>query len=151
MSLHEEHFNGRVSSVIDDHAGNTSPRLNAEGSHMSQYAILIYEDPTFYVNATPETWAGVVEAHNAFTKGVFELGGSLTGGGAMAPITTAKTIKAGGAVTDGPFVDTKEAFGGYYVIEARDLEHATEIAKLCPAPGGGVEVRPLVDPSSNPF
>jgi hypothetical protein len=54
-------------------------------------------------------------------------------------------------VTDGPFVETKESLNGYYVIEARDLDHAVEIAKLCPAPGGGVEVRTVVDPSTNPF
>jgi hypothetical protein len=51
-----------------------------------------------------------------------------------------------------PFVEAKEALGGYYVIEASDLDHAVEIAKLCPAPGGGVEVRPVVDPTAaNPF
>ena len=66
-------------------------------------------------------------------------------------MTTATTIKGGGTVTDGPFVESKEALGGYYSFEARDLDHAVEIAKLCPAPFGGVEVRPLVDPSTNPF
>ena len=48
-------------------------------------------------------------------------------------------------VTDGPFVETKEALGGFYVVEARDLDHALEIAKLCPARFGGVEVRPLME------
>ena len=118
---------------------------------MSQYAILIYEDPAFYVNASPETWGAVLDAHNTFITQVSELGGSLTGGEALAAITTATTIKGGGTVTDGPFVETKEAFGGYYVVEARDLDHAVELGKLCPAPGGGVEVRPLVDPTTNPF
>ncbi|TFD62025.1 hypothetical protein E3T39_03150 [Cryobacterium suzukii] len=118
---------------------------------MSQYAILIYEDPAFYANMSPEAWGAVVDAHTTFTQQVFELGGSLTGGGALAPTTTATTIKGAGTVTDGPFVETKEAFGGYYVVEARDLDHAVEIAKLCPAPGGGVEVRPVVDPTTNPF
>ena len=118
---------------------------------MSQYAILIYEDQTRYATMSPEAWGALVDAHGTFTKQVSELGGSLTGGGALASTTTATTIKGGGTVTDGPFVETKEAFGGFYVIEARDLDHAVEIAKLCPAPFGGVEVRPLVDPSTNPF
>jgi hypothetical protein len=48
-------------------------------------------------------------------------------------------------VTDGPFVDTKEALGGYYLIEAVDLDQALAVAKLCPAPHGGVEVRPILD------
>jgi hypothetical protein len=50
-------------------------------------------------------------------------------------------------VTDGPFAETKEALGGYYLIEARDLDQALDIAKLCPAPYGGVEVRPIMDTS----
>ena len=119
---------------------------------MAKYAILIYEDPAFYANASPEAWGAVVDAHNTFTKQVFELGGSIASGAALAPTTTATTIKGAGTVTDGPFVETKEAFGGFYVVEARDLDHAVEIAKLCPAPGGGVEVRPVVDPTeANPF
>jgi hypothetical protein len=47
-------------------------------------------------------------------------------------------------VTDGPFAETKEALGGYYLVEARDLDHALEIGKLCPAGFGGVEVRPIM-------
>jgi hypothetical protein len=118
---------------------------------MAKYAIFIHDDPTFYVNASPEAWGAVVDAHSKFREQVFELGGSLAGGEALAPATTATTIKGGSTVTDGPFVETKESLNGYYVIEARDLDHAVEIAKLCPAPGGGVEVRTVVDPSTNPF
>ena len=120
---------------------------------MAKYAILIYEDPAFYANISPEAWPAVVDAHGTFVKQVSERGGSLAGGEALAPPTTATTIKGGGTVTDGPFVNTKEAINGYYVVEARDLDHAVEIAKLCPvpAPGGGVEVRPVVDPTTNPF
>jgi hypothetical protein len=120
---------------------------------MAKYAILIYEDPAYYESIPPEAWPAVVDAHSTFVKGVFELGGSLAGGDALAPPKSATTIK-GGTVTDGPFVQTKEALNGYYVVEARDLDHAIEIAKLCPAPapGGGVEVRPVVDPTAaNPF
>ncbi|MBG6192198.1 hypothetical protein IWX64_003168 [Arthrobacter sp. CAN_A212] len=117
---------------------------------MTQYAILIYEDPALYETMPPEGWGAVVDAHSTFIKQVSELGGSMAGGGALAPVTTATTIK-GGAVTDGPFLESKETFGGYYVVEARDLDHAVEIGKLCPAPGGGVEVRPLVDPATSPF
>ena len=118
---------------------------------MAKYAILIYEDPAFYANASPEAWGAVIDAHNTFTKQVFELGGSIAAGAALAPTTTATTIKGAGTVTDGPFVETKEALGGFYVVEARDLDHAVEMARLCPAPFGGVEVRPVVDPTTNPF
>jgi hypothetical protein len=118
---------------------------------MAKYAIFIYDDPAVYATMSPEAWGAVVDAHSAFVKHVFELGGSLAGGEALAPTTTATSIRGGGTVTDGPFVETKEALGGFYVVEARDLDHALEMAKLCPAPGGGVEVRPVVDPTTNPF
>ncbi len=101
---------------------------------MAKYAILIYDDPTVYANMSPEAWGALVDAHSTFTKQVFELGGSMAGGEALAPTTTATSIKGAGikgagidgagTVTDGPFVETKEAFGGFYVVEARDLDHA---------------------------
>ena len=118
---------------------------------MAKYAILIYDDPAGYATMSAEAWGAVIDAHSAFVKQVFELGGSLEGGEALAPTTTSTSIKGAGTVTDGPFVETKEALGGFYVVEARDLDHAVEIAKLCPAPGGGVAVRPVVDPTTNPF
>jgi len=58
---------------------------------MAQYAILIYEDPAFYANASPEAWGAVLDAHSTFVKQVSELGGSLAGGAALAPTTTATT------------------------------------------------------------
>jgi hypothetical protein len=118
---------------------------------MAKYAILIYEDQANYATMTPDAWRGLVDAHSAFVKHVFELGGSLAGGEALAPTATATTIKGDGKLTDGPFVETKEAIGGFYVVEARDLDHAVEMAKMCPAPFGGVEVRPVVDPTTNPY
>ena len=118
---------------------------------MTKYAILIYEDQARYATMSPEAWGALVDAHSKFVEQVFALGGSLAGGEALAPPTMATTVKGGGTVTDGPCVETKEALNGIYVVEARDLDHAVEIAKLCPAPFGGVEVRPVVDPTTNPF
>ena len=120
---------------------------------MAKYAILIYEDPTGYQNMSAEAWQATIDAHGKFVESVFALGGSLAGGEALANTASATSIRGGSTVTDGPFLETKEALGGFYVVEARDLDHALEIAKLCPAPapGGGVEVRPVVDPTTNPF
>ncbi|HWN33721.1 MAG TPA: YciI family protein, partial [Pseudonocardia sp.] len=72
-----------------------------------------------------------------------ELGGREVGGLALEPTWTATSIR-GGVVTDGPFIETKEALAGVFVIEARDLDHALELAKLTPIMDGGVEVRPLI-------
>ena len=110
---------------------------------MAKYAILIYEAESYYADLTPEASAALMDAHGAFAKAVVEHGGTVLGGEALNPTTTATAIR-GGAVTDGPFVETKEALGGFYLIEARDLDHAIEVAKLTPAAGGGVEVRPLM-------
>jgi hypothetical protein len=113
---------------------------------MTQYAILIYGDESALADAGPEAMGSMLDAHRAFAKQVGEIGGTLLGGAGLGPTATATSIRDG-MVTDGPFADTKEAFGGYYVLEARDLDHALEIAKLCPAPSGGVEVRPVLESS----
>src|SRR6478672_5361337 len=72
-----------------DGAGQAGPRPSAGGSSMAKYAILILEDPTFYANLSPEEWPAVVDAHSKFVEQVFALGGSLAGGEALAPPTTA--------------------------------------------------------------
>ena len=110
---------------------------------MPEYLILIYEDENGYATATPDVLQQVMEAHNRFSEQVAETGGKIIEGRALQPTATATTIR-GDVVTDGPFIETKEAIGGYYLVEARDLDHALDIAKLCPARFGGVEVRPIM-------
>jgi hypothetical protein len=109
-----------------------------------KYTILIYESEEYYANMAPEGMAAVMDAHGAFSKAVVDLGGQILGGEALRDTDTATSIR-GGVVTDGPFFETKEVLGGYYLVEARDLDHAVEIAKGCPAAGGGVEVRPVLE------
>ena len=107
---------------------------------MAQYLILIYENEADYDNADPSVFQEVMEAHNRFAE---QVGDRLLGGNALQPTPTATTIR-GDVVTDGPFVETKEVLGGYYLIEAKDLDEALAIGKLCPARFGGVEVRPVM-------
>ena len=112
---------------------------------MAQYLILIYEDEAAWTTAGPEGYEQAMKEHTAFGHAN---GAALRGGNALQPTGTATTVRrepAGSfSVTDGPFVETKEALGGFYLIEARDLDHALALAKLTPAPEGGVEVRPLM-------
>jgi len=110
---------------------------------MTRYMILIYEDENQYATLDAAGLQEVFEAHNRFAGQVADLGGTLLGGDALEPTSTATTIRSD-IVTDGPFAETKEVLGGYYMIDARDLDHALEIAKLCPAKFGGVEVRPIM-------
>jgi hypothetical protein len=111
---------------------------------MSQYLILIYENESGYADASEAELGAVMAAHDAFAQYV---GDRMLGGNALQPVATATSIRGDGAdgfvVTDGPFAETKEALGGYYLVEAADLDEATEIAKHCPAAFGGVEVRPI--------
>jgi hypothetical protein len=107
---------------------------------MAQYLILIYENEADYENADQSVFQEVMDAHNRFSE---QVGEKLVGGNALQPTQTATTIR-GDVVTDGPFVETKEVLGGYYLIEAKDLDEALAIGKLCPARFGGVEVRPVM-------
>jgi hypothetical protein len=112
---------------------------------MSEYLVLIYEDETPYAEPGNEVWQQVTKAHQEFGAVNAQ---SLRGGNALQPVATATTIRSNAAgsqtVTDGPFYETKEALGGYYLIEAADLDEAIAIAKQVPAAYGGVEVRPVM-------
>jgi hypothetical protein len=111
---------------------------------MARYLVLIYEDEAGYATASPEVMNEVMKAHNAFSAQVEQHGAKIVGGEALQPTSTATSIRGGSDVTDGPFVETKEALGGYYLIEAPDLDTALAVGKLCPARFGGVEVRPVM-------
>jgi hypothetical protein len=113
---------------------------------MAEYLILIYQPETSGEDDTPEVWEKALEAHGRFAEQIVELGAKMLGGNALDSTSTATSVR-GDLVTDGPFAETKEALGGYYLIEAADLDQALAVAKLCPAPRGGVELRPILDVS----
>ena len=103
---------------------------------MTQYAVMIYENAT---DLPPE----VLEAHGALPDRIAAAGGKTLGGLALEPPDTATAVR-GETITDGPFIESKELLSGVFVIEARDLDHAIELAKMTPIVDGGVEVRPLL-------
>ena len=111
---------------------------------MAEYLVLIYEDETGYAEGGEAVSNTAMQEHGKFGE---NNGTSLRGGNALQPASTATTIRHDSSgkvsVTDGPFAETKEALGGYYLIEAKDLDEAIAIAKQVPAPFGGVEVRPV--------
>jgi hypothetical protein len=112
---------------------------------MSQYLVLIYEDESGYANAAPEVWEEIHQDHAKFAE---NNGQAMAGGNALQPTSTATSIRPDGSggftVTDGPFAETKEALGGYYLIEAADLDEAIATAKQVPTRFGGLEVRPIM-------
>jgi len=111
---------------------------------MSQYLVLIYHDEQKYGAADQAALEEIMAGHQKFGMNNEK---ALAGGNALQPTSTATSIRSDGAgdfvVTDGPFAETKEALGGYYLIEAADLDEAIAIAKQVPGPFGGVEVRPI--------
>jgi hypothetical protein len=102
---------------------------------MPQYAVLIYE-------AAKELPPEVIAEHGRLDGRIAEQGGRVIAGLGLEPNETATSIR-GDLLTDGPFVETKEAILGVYVLEARDLDHAIALARMTPIVDGGVEVRPL--------
>jgi hypothetical protein len=111
---------------------------------MTRYMILIYEDEASYASASAEVLGEVMQAHNDFAAQVEQRGAKILGGEALQSTGTATSVRGGSEVTDGPFVETKEVLGGFYLIEAPDLDTALAVGKLCPARFGGVEVRPVM-------
>ncbi|GAA2841086.1 YciI family protein [Kribbella solani] len=118
---------------------------------MAQYLFLLYDTEDWYDNLTAESFEAAMKLHGEFSAAVEKAGARILGGEALERTTTASTVRqregAEPMVTDGPFIETKEALGGYYVIDARDLDQALELAKLCPS--ANVEVRPVMDTSSD--
>jgi hypothetical protein len=112
---------------------------------MSQYLILIYDDEAAYQEANEERNNQIMAGHQAFGT---NNAAAIAGGNALQPVSTATTVRPDGAdgftVTDGPFVETKEALGGYYLVEAADLDEAIALAKQVPVLNGGLEVRPIM-------
>jgi len=112
-----------------------------------QYLLLIYEDETIAQNLSEAEQGAHFKAYGEFTKGIAE-SGNLVGGDALEPVAAATSIRVrDGKVlaTDGPFAETKEQLGGYYLIEAKDLDEATAIAAKIPtAATGCIEVRPIL-------
>lgn len=112
---------------------------------MPAYMFLLYGDPTEGPSDEAAVEALMAE-HGAFMEKVAESGGKITASEALEPGSTATTVRnragADQMVTDGPFAETKEELGGFYVVEARDLDHALSLARLVPEPN--VEVRPVM-------
>jgi|SRR5271170_1951519 len=111
-----------------------------------QYILLVYEDERVYgPDKNSPTLQEIVAKHMAFSR---ELGSARLGGAGLKHTTTATTVrttKGAKTVHDGPFAETKEQLGGYYLIDVPDLDAAIAIAKKLPLlQDGSIEIRPLL-------
>jgi len=118
---------------------------------MAKYLVLIYGNEATWAGQPPEWHAANAERHQAL---IASAGPAIIGVNELEPTPRAVSIRADSSgkpiTTDGPFLETKEVVGGYYLLEAPDLEEAIRIAGQIPeatAPHGGVEIRPIVAPA----
>jgi hypothetical protein len=110
-----------------------------------KYAALVYTDPASFERLSDEERQGVSSEYMAVSQDP-----RCVEGAQLQPVSTATTVRVQDGrtlTTDGPFADTKEVFGGYYIFEAGNLDEAIELASRVPATwmGGSVEVRPVVE------
>ena len=113
-----------------------------------RYLCLIYDDEKKVATMPENESNAFMGEYFAFTDGI-KASGHYLAGEALQPVETATTVRVrNGKVgtTDGPFTETKEQLGGFYMIEARDLNDAIQVAAKIPsAKIGSVEVRPIVE------
>lgn len=113
-----------------------------------RYLLMIFDDETRDADATPEQMQAVMTEYDAFTAEV-DRRGANKGSEALMPTTMATSVRVRDGkilASDGPFAETKEQLGGYYLIDCKDLNEAIEIAALCPgAKLGTVELRPIME------
>jgi hypothetical protein len=113
-----------------------------------KYLCLIYEDEKNWTKMPKDQADAVMGEYFAFTDGIRESGHYL-GGEALQPTQSATTLRVRNgkvSTTDGPFAETKEQLGGYYLINAKDLNDAIQVASKIPsARFGSIEVRPLME------
>jgi hypothetical protein len=113
-----------------------------------KYLCLIYENEKAWESMPPAESEAIMNEYFSFTEDIRK-SGKYVAGEALQPTPTATTVRVRNgkvSTTDGPYVETKEQLGGFYLIEAKDLNEALQVAARIPsARYGGVEVRPVVD------
>jgi hypothetical protein len=112
-----------------------------------KYLCLIYENEQNWSHYTKNQGDSMMAEYSTFTEDI-QKSGHMVGGEALQPTNTATTVRVRNgkvSTTDGPFAETKEQLGGYYLIEAKDLNDAIQVAGRIPgAKSGSIEVRPVM-------
>jgi hypothetical protein len=113
-----------------------------------KYLCLIYRDESIWTRMSNEESARIRGDFGQFTRDI-KASGHMLGGEALQLTPTATTVRVRNgkmSTTDGPFAETKEQLGGFYYIEAKDLNDAIQVAARIPlAANGSIEVRPVMD------
>jgi hypothetical protein len=113
-----------------------------------RYALLIYAKEQEWAAQSEEQAQAVNQEYLAFTKDIIDRG-LMKGGEALQATATATTVRVRDGdtlTTDGPFAETKDQLGGFYLVDCRDLDEAIELAARIPdARRGSIEIRPVMD------
>jgi hypothetical protein len=119
----------------------------AKGDDEMQYLLLIYRNEAEQAKMDAAAGQQMRSDYGAFTQSIIQ-SGNFKAGDALQPTSTATTVRVRDGktlTTDGPFAETREQLGGYYLVEAKDLDTALEIAARIPgAKVGSIEVRPIM-------
>lgn len=111
-----------------------------------QYLMLIYTNEANYAALDEATMTALSEEYTVYTKDIVKTG-NFKGGERLKPVATATTVRVKNGktlTTDGPFAETREQLGGFYLVEAKDLDEAIALAARIPgARHGSIEVRPI--------
>ncbi len=112
------------------------------------YLLLIYQDEAAHAQWSQEQLAAEYEAYTVYSEAVAK-NGAMLGGNALMPTNTATTVRVRNGKTltiDGPFAETKEQLGGYYLMQCKDLDEAIALAAKIPAASdGSIEIRPVME------
>jgi hypothetical protein len=112
-----------------------------------QYLLLIYDTESRWNTVSEAERDKVLQEYHAYSQSVAQ-SGHLRGGNELNITSTAKTVRVRDGkeiVTDGPFAETKEQLGGYYLVEAKDINEALKLgARIPSARFGSIEVRPII-------
>ena len=112
-----------------------------------KYLLLIYGNEGDFANVSEADQGRIFQEYMDYTKGIRKNGNYL-GGEALQPVATATTVRQRNGktlTTDGPFAETKEQLGGFYLVEAKDLDEAIKLGSGIPAVRtGSIEVRPIM-------
>lgn len=113
---------------------------------MKEYVVLIVGDADrWWTSMTEEERAAGYAVYGRFDEELTRRGHVVTGGAELQGSATAKSIRAGGGpVTDGPFVESAEQVGGFYLVQTDDLDDLMECCRMLAELGDGIEVRPVV-------
>jgi hypothetical protein len=111
-----------------------------------QYLLLIYANEAEMAGRDAPSMATMIAEYTEFTKGIVQAG-QFKAGDRLKPSSSATTVRVRNGqrtTTDGPFAETREQLGGYYLVEAKNLDEAIAIAAKIPgAKHGSIEVRPV--------